>query len=96
MAINAEIARVKRIFKMERPAPKPYQLFRHFKGGVYKIIVVGHHSETHEPLVVYFNVHNPDARLNPCIRPLDMFMSEVDCAKYPDAKQKYRFELIKG
>lgn len=76
-----------------RPIPEPNQIYRHFKGGYYKIIAVGHHSETKERMVVYYDLSGKNSTIdNPCIRPLDMFMSKVDHDKYPDVKQKYRFE----
>ena len=38
---------------MNRDIPKPNEVFRHFKGNCYKIIAVGHHSETKEKMVLY-------------------------------------------
>ena len=65
-------------------------VYRHFKGDYYLVLDVAGHSETKESYVVYRSLYG-DNKL--WIRPLDMFLSEVDHAKYPDVKQKYRFEL---
>ena len=81
---------------MNRNTPKPNEVYKHFKDNYYKIIAVGHHSETGEKLVVYYDLSGKNSTINdPCIRPLDMFMSEVDHEKYPDVEQKYRFEKVK-
>lgn len=80
---------------MDRSIPKCGEVFRHFKGNCYKIIAVGHHSETKEKLVVYFDLSGKNSTVeDPCIRPLEMFMSEVDREKYPNANQTYRFERL--
>ena len=88
---------------MNRPLPKPGEVFRHFKGNQYKILAIGHHSETKEKMVIYAKISKYGYEITkrayviadePCIRPLDMFMSEVDHVKYPDVKQKYRFEKV--
>lgn len=80
---------------MNRQIPNPGEVFKHFKGNCYKILVVGHHSETHEKLVVYYDLSGKNSTVeDPCIRPLKMFMSEVDNVKYPGVVQKYRFERL--
>ena len=62
---------------------------QHFKGKYYIVEDIAYDSETEEEYVVYRALYG-DNRL--WIRPLKMFLSEVDHNKYPDIKQKYRFE----
>ena len=91
------IKELKALYKKltRRPIPEPNEIYRHFKGNYYKIIAVGHHSETGEQMVVYYDTSKKvSSPSNPCIRPLEMFMSGVDREKYPDVKQKYRFERV--
>lgn len=75
-------------------------IVRHFKREwvdegtsqyIYKVLAFAEHTETGERLVVYQAMYTP---FKICARPYDMFMSEVDRVKYPDVKQKYRFEKV--
>ena len=84
---------------------RPGDRARHFKRGLltpeelerdenmylYEIVGAAEHTETGEELMIYRPLYG-ERRLY--ARPMDMFLSEVDREKYPQAKQKYRFEKI--
>ena len=61
--------------------------YRHFKGKEYQVLGVARHSETGENLVVYKKLYDDYSM---CVRPLEMFMEEVE----KDGYKGPRFEYI--
>lgn len=77
---------------MERRIPKAGDVYRHFKGRKYRILHIAVCTETGEEMVVFETTeggHKVYASV------LEVFLSPLDTEKYPQAEQKYRFELCR-
>lgn len=65
-------------------------LYKHYKGGTYKVIGVAKHSETLDDMVVYEHVNEKDNEFKLWVRPAEMFAETVEV----DGKKVPRFEKI--
>ncbi len=57
----------------------PLGLYRHYKGNLYRVTAIGHHSETEEAVVIYQGLYDsPEFGSNPWwARPLISFLESV-------------------
>lgn len=76
-----------------RDNPKPFEIFKHFKGKTYQILALAKDAGDGHDVVVYQALYGG---YTVYVRDLAEFMSPVDKAKYPDASQEYRFERQSG
>lgn len=62
-------------------------MYKHFKGGLYRVLLEAKDSETLEEMVVYIHLDNGEI----WVRPKKMFLEKVT----RDGKVFERFELVK-
>jgi len=74
-----------RILKDSKEIVVPGNVYKHYKGGIYKVIGVAMHTEQMYPIVVYRNINEQQL----WARPYNMFID------YTDTNLK-RFELLKN
>ena len=63
--------------------------YRHFKGHLYELIEVAHHSESQEPVAVYRALYGDHGLW---VRPLEMFLETIE----RDGAEIQRFQHIKA
>lgn len=64
-------------------------LYQHYKGGLYRLLFIAHHSETFEEMAVYINLSGGTVG-SIWVRPLAMFLEDVT----KDGKTQPRFKFL--
>lgn len=70
-----------------KPAQVPLGRYRHFKGNLYDLVEIAHHSETLEPMAVYRALYGEKGLW---VRPLAMFLETIQ----RDGQELQRFQYI--
>ena len=61
---------------------------------LYEVVGIAKHTETGEDMVIYRSLYRDEkGNFGLYVRPIDIFLSEVDRKKYPQSRRKYRFEF---
>jgi hypothetical protein len=61
--------------------------YKHFKGGIVKVLAEGKHTETEEEMVVYLHLDKPQI----WVRPKSMFLDKA----VKNGRKVERFKLVK-
>ena len=69
--------------------PEMGGIYKHYKGGLYKVLTMAEYSESDEPMVVYRSLGFKSIH----VRPLSSF-NEVVIACGSNSKRVNRFELV--
>lgn len=67
-------------------------IYKHFKGGEVEVLFTATHSETLEEYVVYKTLYKTRTKKSIWIRPLKMFLEEVEV----NGKKVPRFKFVKA
>lgn len=76
---------------MPQSNPQAGEVYRHFKGKMYRVQGIATHSETGEALVIYQGL-NGDFVVY--ARPYESFIERLDKKKYEGVVEEYRFTYI--
>ncbi len=76
---------------MPQGSPCAGEVYRHFKGKMYKVQGIATHSETSEALVIYQELQGDHLLY---ARPYESFIEVLDHKKYENVYEKYRFTFI--
>ena len=75
--------------------PQPNDVYKNYITGLlYTIIAIAKDVKTDETMVVYRLLYDGDEVAY--VEPISEFMDVVDKSIYPNSKQHYRYEFVRG